>query len=70
MRIAYLADPTTGNGYYRGTGPMTALARRGHEVRRLSPDTKDPPVAGVHGVVVLLVHRYMEQWTLRLVEVA
>jgi glycosyltransferase involved in cell wall biosynthesis len=70
MRIAYLADPTTGNGYYRGTGPMTALARRGHEVRRLSPDTKDPPVGAVHGVDVLLVHRYMEPWTLRLVEVA
>jgi glycosyltransferase involved in cell wall biosynthesis len=70
MRIAYLADPTTGNGFYRGTGPMLALARRGHQVRKLSPDTKDPPVAAVRGVDVLHIHRYMEPWTLRLVEVA
>jgi glycosyltransferase involved in cell wall biosynthesis len=70
MRIAYLADPTTGNGFYRGTGPMRALAHRGHEVRKLPPDTKDPPVAMLRGADVLHIHRYMEEWTLRLVEVA
>jgi len=70
MRIAYLADPTTGNGFYRGSGPMAALARRGHEVRKLPTDTKDPPVAMLRGADVLHIHRYMEEWTLRLVEVA
>jgi glycosyl transferase family 4 len=70
MRIAFLADPTTGNGFYRGTGPMSALAQRGHHVRRLSAEAKDPPVAAVRDIDVLHIHRYMEEWTLRLAEVA
>ena len=70
MRIAYLANQESGNGFYRGIGPMAALAHRGHQVRKLSPDERDPPLAAVRDVDVLLVHRYREPWTLRLVEVA
>jgi glycosyltransferase involved in cell wall biosynthesis len=62
MRIAYLADPSTGNGFYRGIGPMTALAQcRGHEVRQLSTTDARPPVAHVRDVDVLHVHRYSDE---------
>jgi glycosyltransferase involved in cell wall biosynthesis len=70
MRIAYLANPASGNGFYRGSGPMAALAARGHEVRRIPTEVDEPPVAGVRDVDLLHVHRYTEPWTQRLVEVA
>ncbi|HEX5146002.1 MAG TPA: glycosyltransferase [Conexibacter sp.] len=61
MRIAYVADPTTGNGFYRGIGPMTALAQvRGHDVRAVSIDDGRPSLAAVRDVDVLHVHRYAE----------
>ncbi len=61
MRIAYVADPSTGNGFYRGTGPMTALGQfRGHDVHVVPINGGDPPLAAVRGIDVLLVHRYSE----------
>jgi len=61
MRIAYVADPETGNGFYRGIGPMTALAQcRGHQVRAVSINAGDPPLAAVRDVDVLHIHRYCE----------
>lgn len=62
MRIAYVADPSTGNGFYRGIGPMTALAQvRGHQVRAVPINEGDPPLAAVRDVDVLHIHRYAEQ---------
>jgi hypothetical protein len=58
MRIAYLADPMSSNGIYRGVVPMTALAGyRGHEVRRLFDEHAKPVDAPVRDVDVLFVHR-------------
>jgi glycosyltransferase involved in cell wall biosynthesis len=62
MRIAFLAEPTSGNGFYRGVGPMTALAEhRGHQVRAL-PTTEGAPLpAGILGEIdVLHIHRFRE----------
>lgn len=62
MRIAYLANPETGNGFYRATGPMTALQQvRGHHVRRLSMDERTPPLAAVRDVDVLFIHRFVDE---------
>lgn len=67
MRIAYVADPTTGNGFYRAIGPMTALEQvRGHQVRRLALDGGSPPLAAVRDVDVLHIHRYGEDGAVRL----
>ncbi len=61
MRIAYLADPSTGNGFYRGVGPMTALEQvRGHQVASVSINDGAPSLAAVHHVDVLHIHRYGE----------
>ncbi len=61
MRIAYVADPGSGNGFYRGIGPMTALAQcRGHQVRPVSINDGDPSLTAVRDVDVLHIHRYAE----------
>ena len=71
MRIAFLAETDTGNGFYRGVGPMTALEQcRGHDVRRLSTDEDRPPLAEVRDIDVLHVHRYADERALRLVREA
>jgi glycosyltransferase involved in cell wall biosynthesis len=60
MRIAFLADPVSGNGFYRGIGPMQALAEHGgHRVRALPIEdgARFPP--GVLGEIdVLYIHRF------------
>jgi glycosyltransferase involved in cell wall biosynthesis len=67
MRIAYVADPSSGNGFYRGIGPMTALQQfRGHQVRAVPINGGDPQLAAVHDVDVLHVHRYGEDGAVRL----
>jgi len=67
MRIAYLADETTGNGFYRGVGPMTALQHvGGHQVRSVSINGGSPALAAVHDVDVLHIHRYGEDGAVRL----
>jgi glycosyltransferase involved in cell wall biosynthesis len=61
MRIAYVADRSTGNGFYRGTAPMTALEQfRGHAVQAVPINEGQPPLAAVHDVDVLHIHRYAE----------
>ncbi len=67
MRIAFVADPRTGNGFYRGVGPMTALAQvRGHDVRDVPIEDGSPPLAAVRGIDVLHIHRYGEEGAVRL----
>jgi len=61
MRIAYIAK-STGNGFYRGMGPMTALEKlRGHDVRPLARDPGQWSVADVRDVDVLHIHRNCEE---------
>lgn len=67
MRIAYAADRRSGNGFYRGIGPMTALAQlRGHRVTALELEGGRPPLAAVHDVDLLHIHRYGEEGAVRL----
>jgi hypothetical protein len=67
VKIAYLVDQRTGNGFYRGIGPMTALEQlRGHSVRALSTDEDVPPIAAVRDVDVLHIHRYCDERAERL----
>lgn len=68
MRIAYLARPESGNGFYRGIGPMTVLAELGgHRVRKLPVERDSPqPPGPLDDVDVLLIHRYCEERTWRI----
>jgi glycosyltransferase involved in cell wall biosynthesis len=61
MKIAYLANRDSANGFYRGVGPMTNLVHRGHEVRSLWGNESGPPVGAVRGVDALHIHRFYEQ---------
>lgn len=70
MRIAYLANPTTGNGFYRGIAPMMALELRGHEVTRLPAGDGPLPLDRVRGIDVLHVHRFCDDRAQRLVREA
>lgn len=71
MKIAYLADHRTGNGFYRAIAPMSALQQyRGHNVRVLTHEEDVPPLAAVRDVDVLFVHRYCDERTERLVREA
>jgi len=59
MRIAFLARPESGNGFYRALAPMAALAERGHRVRPLPvEDDRPQPVGSLAGIDVLHIHRY------------
>jgi glycosyltransferase involved in cell wall biosynthesis len=61
VRIAFLARPESGNGFYRAIGPMAALAERGHRVRQLPVENDSPqPVGSLADVDVLHIHRYCE----------
>ena len=71
MRIAFLARPRGGNGFYRAIAPMTALAERGHRVRRLPVEDDEPqPPGSLAGIDVLHVHRYCEDRAWRIVREA
>jgi glycosyltransferase involved in cell wall biosynthesis len=71
MRIAYLARPNNGNGFYRGIGPMTALAHRGHEIRALPTDIRRGAASpDLRGIDVLHIHRYSEAYVQRLASAA
>jgi len=62
MRIAFLARPESGNGFYRGLGPMRALAERGHRVRQLPVERNEvKPVGSLAGVDVLHIHRFCDE---------
>jgi glycosyltransferase involved in cell wall biosynthesis len=68
MRIAFLARPESGNGFYRGIGPMTALAARGHRVRALPTENGSPArrLGTLGEIDVLHIHRYCEERVWRL----
>jgi glycosyltransferase involved in cell wall biosynthesis len=71
MRIAYLADPTSGGGFYRGVAPMTTLAHRhGHELLRCFTDDARPAAVRLDGADVLMIHRYVDDRVQRLVQEA
>ncbi len=61
LKIAYFADPSSPNGWYRATGPMTALAGRGHEVRQVAPTRRRARLELLRGVDVVLVHRQFDE---------
>ena len=66
MRIAYLANAATGNGFYRATAPMAALAEyRGHEVIVLAPEAGEAALRQLPGIDVLHIHRFAEDLTVR-----
>jgi hypothetical protein len=67
MRIAFLAEPTSGNGFYRGIGPMAALAERGHRTRAV-PIMREAPLPPdlLDDLDVLHIHRFLEPRALRL----
>lgn len=67
MRIAFVADPHSPNGWYRGIGPMVALAARGHEIRQLvRPGGVFRPQL-LDGADLLHVHRHSDDETVALV---
>jgi glycosyltransferase involved in cell wall biosynthesis len=72
VRIAYLARPRNGNGFYRGIGPMMALAQvGGHQVRELPiEDARGTPPPDLSGIDVLHVHRFCEDRAVRLARAA
>ena len=72
MRIAYAARVSSANGFYRGIGPMTALAQvLGHQVQRLPVEENQPTRdATLRKVDVLHIHRFCEERTLRLARAA
>jgi glycosyltransferase involved in cell wall biosynthesis len=72
MRIAYAARASSANGFYRGIGPMTALAQVcGHQVQRLPVEDNQPTKdAALREVDVLHIHRFCEERTLRLARAA
>jgi glycosyltransferase involved in cell wall biosynthesis len=71
MRIAYLADPTSGGGFYRGIAPMTALAHcHGHEVVRCFTGDARPAAVRLAGADLLAIHRYVDDRVQRLVQEA
>lgn len=62
MRIAFLARPESGNGFYRAIAPMSALVARGHHVRPLPvADDSPQPVGSLEDIDVLHIHRYCEE---------
>jgi glycosyltransferase involved in cell wall biosynthesis len=69
MRIAFLADRTV-NGWYRGSGPMSMLASRGHAIVPVSLSRNSSLSGALEGVDVLHIHRYAELDTERLVRAA
>jgi glycosyltransferase involved in cell wall biosynthesis len=72
MRIAYVARTNSANGFYRGVGPMTALAEiRGHRVSAIPvADGKPAKDATLQAIDVLHIHRACDDRTLRLARAA
>src|ERR1700754_3785640 len=70
MRIAFVADPDSPGGWYRGIGPMIALARRGHEVRQLHDVDGTFHDRLLPGCDVLHIYRWHDEHALRMVKLA
>jgi glycosyltransferase involved in cell wall biosynthesis len=67
MRIAFIADPVSPNGWYRGIGPMVALEERGHEARQIQGLGGEFRAELARDCDVLHIHRDAEEQTLGLV---
>lgn len=70
LRIAYVSSPEAPNGWYRGMGPMIALAQRGHEVRQVWWPGERFREDLVTGCDVLHIHRRHDDRLWRLVRSA
>lgn len=70
MRIAFLCNPESPGGWYRGIGPMVALARRGHEVRQVIGLGENFWAERVPGCDVLHLYREHDDRALALVKYA
>lgn len=57
MRIAFVADPHSPNGWYRAIGPIVALARRGHGARQIQTMDGRFRADLVNGCDVIHIHR-------------
>ena len=57
MRIAFLCNPESPNGWYRAIGPMVALAQRGHEIRQVEGLRGVMRPELVRGCDVVHIHR-------------
>lgn len=69
MRIAFLADPSSPNAWYRAIGPMVELAKQGHEVRQVIHfDGYRSEL--VRGCDVVHIHRQHEDRALRIARYA
>jgi glycosyltransferase involved in cell wall biosynthesis len=70
MRIALLPDGDSANTAYRSIGPMTALERRGHELRQLDRLEERELRAALEWCDVLHVHRVCGPGVVRFARVA
>jgi hypothetical protein len=57
VKIAFLANDESANGWYRAIYPMQALAARGHSVRLLASSRRMARVESVHGCDIVHIHR-------------
>jgi glycosyltransferase involved in cell wall biosynthesis len=67
VRIAFIANPELPGGWYRGIGPMIALAARGHEIVQLWQPRKGILGELVAGCDLLHIHRAHEAEVLEIV---
>jgi len=71
MRIAFIANPDLPGGWYRGIGPMVALAGRGHEIVQLWRSSDSGIRADLLGGCDLLhIHREHSEHVLTVVRSA
>ncbi len=70
MRIAFLANPESPGGWYRGIGPMVALSQRGHEIRQVIGLRDQFFAERVRGCDVLHVYREHDDRALQLMQYA
>jgi glycosyltransferase involved in cell wall biosynthesis len=70
MRIAFLCDPESPNGWYRAIGPMIALGRRGHQIRQaeLMRGVVRPEL--VRGCDVVHIHRRHDEEVQKIIRYA
>jgi len=70
VRIGFLCNPESPNGWYRGIAPMLALARRGHEIRQVELLGGELRSELVRGCDVVHVHRRHDEDVQRIVRYA
>ena len=70
MRIAFLANPESPNGWYRAIGPMVALGRRGHEIRQAELLREQLRPELIRGCDVVHIHRRHDEEVQKIVRYA